>query len=140
MSWGRRSLSINGRMILAKTFLLSQIVFPAQVFEVRKKECKKIERLIYSFVNGARTLYGPERIARNSLKAPKDKGGINGVDVESFLTTLAIKQYSKAMLKHRILRLLQHSHSATGCEISRMARLALKGNHRRFATEFSVPD
>ena len=55
-SWGRRSLTLNGRMILAKTFLLSQIVYQAQVISFGKKEIKKIEKLIYSFVNGASTL------------------------------------------------------------------------------------
>ena len=91
--WGRRSLTLNGRMILAKTFLLSQIVYPAQSVAIGKKEIKKIEKLIYSFVNGARNLYGPERIARTNLKALKAKGGINGIDVDSFIKSLTIKQF-----------------------------------------------
>ena len=67
LSWGRRHLTMNGRMILAKTFLLSQIVFPAQVVELHRKDIKKIEKLLYAFVNGSKTLYGPERIARKNL-------------------------------------------------------------------------
>ena len=97
LSWGRRNLTLNGRMILAKTFLLSQIVFPAQAVLIQKKEIKKIERLIYSFVNGSRKLYGPERIARLNLKAPKEVGGINGIDVDLFIKALAIKQFSKKL-------------------------------------------
>ena len=76
LSWKRRQLSLNGKMILAKTFLLSLIVFPAQVVLIQRKEIKRIEKLIYSFVNGAKNLYGPERIARIHLKAPKERGGI----------------------------------------------------------------
>ena len=37
-SWGRRSLTMNGRMMLAKTFLLSQIVFVAQSIQIMPKE------------------------------------------------------------------------------------------------------
>ena len=45
-SWRKRNLSLNGRMLAAKTFLLSQIVFQAQVVDIAVKEVKKIERLI----------------------------------------------------------------------------------------------
>ena len=38
LGWGKRQLSLNGRMVLAKTFLLSQIVFPAQVVEIQKRK------------------------------------------------------------------------------------------------------
>ena len=139
MGWGRRFLTMNGRMILAKTFLLSLIVFPAQALAIRKKESKKIERLIYSFVNGARSLYGPERIARNTLKAARARGGINGVDVEAFLTALAVKQYGKASVQHRVLGKLQSSYEVS-CGVTRTARAALRANYRKLAVEFSVPD
>ena len=135
--WGRRNLSINGRMILAKTFLLSVIVFPAQVFMIRKKEIKKIERLIYAFVNGAKNLYGPERIARALLKAPKEKGGINGVDVESFVQSMAVKQFIKASEKHPMLGALQVS---TGDDVSIIARKVLKANYCKFALDYNMPD
>ena len=140
MSWGRRTLSMNGKMILAKTFLLSLIVFPAQVLTVHKKECKKIERLIYSFVNGARTLYGPERIARASLKAPKSCGGINGVDVDSFLRALAVKQYGKAASRHRILSQLQSSYENLSCGISPTAKLTLRAHYKEFAADYALPE
>ena len=135
--WGRRNLTINGRMILAKTFLLSLIVFPAQVFRIKKKEIKKIEKLIYAFVNGAKNLYGPERIARANLKASKEKGGINGVDVESFVQALAVKQFSKASQNHPVLRDLQLSSTD---ELSLLARQIFRQNYKRFSIEHAMPD
>ena len=127
-----------GRMILAKTFLLSQIVFPAQVVQIHRKEIKKIEKLIYAFVNGARNLYGPERIARTVLKAPKEQGGINGVDVDAFLKSIAIRQYSKAFSKSRILGELQLAQGAD--EIGKVARPVLRQNFRKYAGDFAMPD
>ena len=41
-SWGRRHLTINGRMLLAKSFLLSQIVFPSQYVTILSKDKKYI--------------------------------------------------------------------------------------------------
>ena len=137
MGWGRRNLSLNGRMILAKTFLLSQIVFPAQVIKIQKKEIKKIEKLIYAFVNGAKNLYGPERIARLTLKAPKEQGGINGIDVESFVKSIMAKQFAKAAENHVTLSKLQ-SLELDG--ISQTARLSFRQNYRSFAQEYAMPD
>ena len=139
LGWGRRHLTMNGRMILAKTFLLSQIVFPAQVIEVGKKDVKKIEKLIYSFVNGSRSLYGPERIARINLKASTEAGGINGIDVESFLQSIAVKQYSKATNNHRILSLIQTSAIPLG-DVSTTARKVLRNNFRTHAEQVAMPN
>ena len=139
-SWGRRSLTLNGRMILAKTFLLSQIVYQAQVISFGKKEIKKIEKLIYSFVNGASTLYGPERIARVHLKAPKDSGGLNGIDVDSFIKAMAIKQFGKAMEKNRTLEALQRSIECPLDGISTVARSMYRANYRKFSANFAIPD
>ena len=57
-----------------------QFVVSNKIGLTLRKEVKRIEKLIYAFVNGARNLYGPERIARSNLKAPKAKGGINAID------------------------------------------------------------
>ena len=54
-------------------------------------------RLIYAFVNGSKSLYGPEKIARKYLKGPKSKGGIAGIDVKIFVCTIVLKHFSKAM-------------------------------------------
>ena len=140
IGWGRRNLSINGRMTLAKTFLLSLIVFPAQVIQFNKKEINKIEKLIYSFVNGATNLYGPERIARRTLKAPKEKGGINGIDVECFMKSIILKQFSKAASKHSVLSRLQLSFSAPSDDISRMAKAFLRTNIRHQSMAVAMPD
>ena len=140
LSWGRRHLSMNGRMIIAKTFLLSLIVFPAQVVRINKPEVKKIEKLIYGFVNGARNLYGPERISRVNLKAPKEMGGIGGIDVESFVKAIAVKQFEKAARSHRILGSIQGLIDSPLDEIGKEARISFRNNCRGFAENFAMPN
>ena len=140
LSWGKRQLSLNGRMVLAKTFLLSQIVFPAQVLKIQKKEIKKIEKLIYSFVNGSKNLYGPERIARNNLKASKENGGINGIDVACFVQSIVLRTFCKATVHHKALRELQLSMTASLDDISVSAKVALRANLRNHAREIAIPD
>ena len=140
LGWGRRRLTLNGRMILAKTFLMSQIVFPAQIVQIKNKEVKKIEKLIYAFVNGARNLYGPERISRANLKAPRELGGINGIDVESFIQAIAVKQYVKAAKSHRILGLIQRTNEIPVGSVGHKAREALRLNYKEHAAVYSIPD
>ena len=140
LGWGKRHLSFNGRMIVAKTFLLSLIVFPAQVITINRPEIKKIEKLIYSYVNGAKNLYGPERISRRVLKAAKDQGGIGGVDVESFVKSLAVKQFEKAARTNRTLGQLQSTIDSVPDEISMVARAVLRSNCRSFAALYAMPD
>ena len=131
---------MNGRMILAKTFLMSQIVFPAQIVQIKNKEIKRIEKLVYAFVNGARNLYGPERISRTNLKSSKELGGINGIDVETFLQAIAVKQFIKAANSHRALGPIQLTEEIPIDGVGFKARAILRLNHRQFATAFSVPD
>ena len=131
---------MNGRMIVAKSFLLSLIVFPAQAIQIQKREIKKIEKLIYAFVNGARNLYGPERISRSVLKAPKELGGIGGVDVDVFIKAIAVKQFEKAARTHRILGSIQGLVEAPLDEVGREARSVFRSNCRNFAEVFSVPN
>ena len=129
-SWKNRGLTLNGRMIAVKTFVLSQIVFQAQALTIAVKESKRIERLIYSFVNGAKSLYGPERIARIKLKASKERGSINGVDVESFIKTIQLRQYNKALNKHRTLGSLQASYSGCKDDLSLSVSSSLRAHYR----------
>ena len=139
-SWGRRNLTMNGRMILAKTFLLSQIVFPAQVVRICIKDIKKIERLIYAFVNGARRLYGPEQVARKYLKAAKTEGGINGVDVDCFINAIALRQFGKAAQSNRVLAALQSSASAPRDDICEIATGRMKSGIVSFLRNHPIPD
>ena len=139
-SWGRRQLTMNGRMLLAKSFLLSQIVFPAQFTQICNNEIKKIERLIYAFVNGSRNLYGPEHVARKYLKADRSEGGINGVDVRCFVTAIALRQFGKALQLHRTLKALQSSVTATRDDISKIALSQLKLSMVTFLRNHPLPD
>ena len=140
LGWGRRHLTINGKMILAKTFLLSLVVFPAQMAKIRLKEIKRIEKLIYSFVNGSKNLYGPERIARMHLKAPKAAGGINGVDVDSFIRAIAVRQFAKAAKGHKKLSALQFSSEIPMDGVCMSARETLRQNYKRYAAEYAIPN
>ena len=89
--WKNRNLTINGKMIILKTFAISQLIFASQFQVIRPKDVRRIEHLCYSFVWN-----GTDRVKRCYLKAEREEGGINGIDIESFFYTIAVRQFIKS--------------------------------------------
>ena len=84
--------------------------------------------MIYAFVNGSKPLYGPEKIARKYLKGPKSKGGIAGIDVKTFVGSIVLKHFSKAMKNNRILRAIQSSLITEGDSVQSAASKIITQN------------
>ena len=89
--WKSRNLSINGKMMVVKTFAISQLIFTSQFQMIKTKDMKRIESICYKFIWN-----GTDRVKRCHIKADKDKGGINGIDVISFFNSIAIRQFIKS--------------------------------------------
>ena len=89
--WRGRQLSINGKMIIIKTFAISQLIYSSQFQVINSKDVRKIEHLCYNFLWN-----GPDHVKRAFLKAGRDEGGINGIDIESFFNTIAVRQFLKS--------------------------------------------
>jgi len=104
-SWSRRNLTPYGRMIILKTFALSQLVFVSQHSNISTNDVRKIEAICYKFVWGGK----PDRIKRAVLKNSKEHGGINGIDVDCFLKAIKVRQFLKAEMKSELLRVIQNS-------------------------------
>ena len=62
--WKGRHLTINGKMIILKTFAISQLIFSSQFQVISPKDVRKIEHLCYSFLWN-----GPDQIKRVFLKS-----------------------------------------------------------------------
>ena len=95
--WKGRNLSINGKMIIVKTFAISQLIFTSQFQTIRPKEVKRIEQLCYSFVWN-----GKDRVKRSTIKSGCDEGGINGIVVKSFFYSIAVRQFDKSNLHSKL--------------------------------------
>lgn len=119
-AWRCRNLSPNGKMIILKTFALSQIVFVSQFMNISSKDVKNIESICYKFVWSGK----PDRIKRSALKNEKLYGGINAIDVDCFLRAIKIKQFVKADAKCSALRYIQSRHEF-GEEIASTARVSI---------------
>ena len=62
--WKGQNLSINGKMIIVKTFAISQLICTSQFQVIRPKEVKKIEQLCYLFMWNV-----IDRVKRSTIKS-----------------------------------------------------------------------
>ena len=117
--WSGRHLTINSRMLVFKTFILSQLPFALQSQVIRLNDVKYVEKLCYQFVWNNK----PERVARSILKNTKAEGGISGLDTSAFVNSLQIRQYLKASAYSPNLKHLQNM--VEGEEIAKSVRKCL---------------
>ena len=101
--WKGRHLTINGKMIILKTFAISQLIFSSQFQVINPKDVRRIEHECYKFLWN-----GPDRVKRVFLKSSRDEGGINGIDVESFFHAIAVRQFFKSY-NNKILAFVNNS-------------------------------
>ena len=89
--WKGRHLSINGKMLVVKTFAISQLIYSSQFQMINARDLRKIETICYKFIWN-----GTDRVKRCYVKSDRDKGGIGGIDIVSFFYSIAIRQYLKS--------------------------------------------
>jgi hypothetical protein len=89
--WKARNLSTQGRIIIVKTFGLSQVIYQMQNTFFDKQSLKEIEKITYKFIWN-----GPDKIKRTVMREDYNKGGLKCPDIEALDNTLKLKQLSRA--------------------------------------------
>ena len=85
--WKTRHLTLAGKILLIKTFGLSQFIFLASVISVPNYIIQKVEKMLYDFLwNG-----GKGFIKRKTIIGNIEQGGLKMIDVNSMFNALKIK-------------------------------------------------
>jgi exonuclease III len=115
--WMVRNLTLEGKVLIVKTFGLSQLIYNMQCYGIEKKELIFTEKLIFKFL-WSKTWDDDkrctERIKRSILKNDFIHGGIKAPDVESLDKALKLKQF---------LRCSTTSHPVLYLQIAALERL-----------------
>ena len=82
-TWNQRSISIKGRITIAKTLIACQLVYISACIEFPKKLICRIQSKIMKFVWRGR----PPKVAKDILVQDIEQGGLK-LDVEAFLISL----------------------------------------------------
>ena len=86
--WKSRNLTFEGKILIIKTFGLSQLIYNLQVQRINDNSIKQIERLIFGFIwlsNQSEKDRGIDRIKRSIMKNDIEEGGLNVTNVECFV-------------------------------------------------------
>lgn len=78
-TWGRRDLSIHGKIIIVKTFLISQLVFVMQSIGLPEEVLIQVNRLLYKFIWQRKfaNKRAFEKIKRQVMEEEYKVGGLN---------------------------------------------------------------
>ena len=93
-AWANRGLSLLGKILIYKTFGLSQIIYTTRVINFSSKEHGTLRNLIYKFLwnRNYQTEKAPDRIKRKYLNAPICEGGFGMIDHEKVTTAMNARQ------------------------------------------------
>ena len=108
--WIPRHLTMEGKILIVKTFGLSQLIYNMQSYGIRTKELKLTESIIFKFIWSTNdNQNGIDRIKRSILKNNYENGGLKIPDVECLDRSLKLKQFIRAHNSNHFIKTLQRN-------------------------------
>ena len=107
--WTRRSLSTIGKILILKTFGISQIIFLMQSMELKDADIKALNLILYKFIwnRHFQAPKAPERIKRSIMNTPVKLGGYGMLDIAELDKSLKIKAIGRLFTtNHPLLSIL----------------------------------
>ena len=100
--WSRRNLSTLGRILIVKTFGISQLIFLMQSIELKSNHYKTVNALIYKYIWNRHYLAAkaPERIKRDILNKSIKLGGYGMLDVTALDESLKLRAIGRLLTSH----------------------------------------
>ena len=107
--WLPRGLSVEGKLLIVKTFGLSQLIYSLQMCKILDEDLKQIESIIFKFLWNRKWVWNqaPDRIKRDYLKLPFSKGGLNAPDMKDLNSALKTKQFIRANASNHLIKFIQ---------------------------------
>ena len=90
--WGKRGLTIFGKITLIKIFILPKLTFTATNTTLPENIIKQLNTCLYNFIWGKR-----DRIKRNILIQKIENGGVGMIDIDSHFQAVKASWVSKIM-------------------------------------------
>jgi hypothetical protein len=107
--WMCRNLTMEGKILIIKTFGLSQLIYNLQCCHINEKDLVIIEKLMFKFIwsKNWEKIKTVERIKRSVLKNEYNNGGLNAPDIECMNRALKLKQFIRASNSKHCIKEIQ---------------------------------
>jgi exonuclease III len=106
--WRQRNLTLEGKILIVKTFGLSQLIYSLQSTLISPKDIKLVESIIFSFIwniKKGNPVVG--KINRNLMMECKQNGGLKAPNVNSLVDRILIKNFIKNSNSSHPISLIQ---------------------------------
>jgi len=82
--WRGRQLTLEGKILIVKTFGISQLIYSLQSTVIKTEDLRKIDDIIFRFIWNIKksNKISSGKINRTIMKAEIEKGGLNAPDIE----------------------------------------------------------
>ena len=110
--WSRRSLSLLGKVLIVKTFGISQLIYLMQSIVLEPCHLKRINATLYKYIWNRHYLAAkaPERIKREIMNTPIKKGGFGMLDVAELDDSLKLRALGRLVsTSHPMLSKVKNS-------------------------------
>ena len=98
-SWGKRNVSILGKIMIMKALVILIFTFVASACVVPGKYRKEIESKCFKFIWDDK----PDKVKRNTMIGNFEMGSLNMIDIESYFTSLRASWVTFIMSKDKSL-------------------------------------
>ena len=109
--WARRGLSTLGKILITKTFAISQIIFLMQSIKLDDKDFKIFNSLLYKYIWNRQYLVpkAPERVKRSIVNTPIKEGGFGMLDIAELDKSLKLKAVGRILdSKHPFISIVKN--------------------------------
>ena len=89
--WGKRNLTLIGKILIIKTLVLPLFTFLASACTVPEKFRKEIESKCYKYIWDGK----PDKVKRNTMIKSNEEGGLQMIDIQSYFMSLKASWVSK---------------------------------------------
>ena len=110
--WSRRNLTTLGKILIVKTFGISQLIYFMQTLVVSSESFKKFNAMLYKFIWNRHFLAAkaPERIKRDIVNLPTKLGGLGMLDIVALDDSIKIKAIGRLKdSQHPFLKLVKEN-------------------------------
>ena len=108
--WSQRCLSVLGKVLITKTFGISQLIFLCQSMCLYPSDVKLFNSILYKFIwnRNFQAAKAPERIKREIMNKPIKFGGLGMLDIVELDKSLKIKALGRLEgTRHPMLNLIK---------------------------------
>jgi len=123
--WRQRNLTLSGKILIVKTFGLSQMIYSLQATVIKKEDIRKIEDIVFRFIWNVKpgNLRCIGKINRNLLKQERSVGGINAPDIGNIDKAIKIKHLMRCLSsKHPLAIMVRNELDRVGFSLNNLNR------------------